>query len=230
MKTLYTTYLYQPILAVLVFIYNSVGFSDLGLSIIILTILVRIILFPIFYKSAKDQTLLQRLQPHIKKIQLDHKDNREVQAKALLSLYKEHKVNPFTGFALLLVQLPIFIVLFQIFTRELGIFDNHTFFGLINLTEPSWILALFAGGVQYYQGKLAGATKKQPDDSQSPISQSFTVYMPAIGAIVTVFILFNLPSALGLYWTVSNLFSLLQQWYINRKLDVSEGGGKVISK
>ena len=112
MKTLYTTYLYQPILAVLVFIYNSVGFSDLGLSIIILTILVRIILFPIFYKSAKDQTLLQRLQPHIKKIQLDHKDNREVQAKALLSLYKEHKVNPFTGFALLLVQLPIFIVLF----------------------------------------------------------------------------------------------------------------------
>ncbi|MEK7086984.1 MAG: YidC/Oxa1 family membrane protein insertase, partial [Patescibacteria group bacterium] len=95
MTNLFNAVFYQPILSVLIFIYNNLAFHDLGLAIIFLTILVRIVLFPLFYKGAKDQALIQRLQPHIKKIQLDHKVDKAKQAQELMALYKEHRFNPF---------------------------------------------------------------------------------------------------------------------------------------
>jgi YidC/Oxa1 family membrane protein insertase len=111
--------LYQPLLNILIFFYNTIAFGDLGISIIFLTILIRLILFPIFQKSVRNQTILQKIQPKIKKIQEDHKHDKEKQAKELLSLYREHKVNPFSGFLFLLIQLPILIILYQLFLRGL---------------------------------------------------------------------------------------------------------------
>ncbi len=77
MSDLFNIYLYQPILNVLIFLYQNFSFGDLGIAIIILTIIVRLVLFPVFYKGAKNQALMSALQPHVKKIQLDHKDNKE---------------------------------------------------------------------------------------------------------------------------------------------------------
>src|SRR3989344_4200053 len=102
MANLFNNFIYEPLLAVLVFIYQNIAFGDLGLSVILLTVFVRVVLFPVFWKSAKDQALMNRLQPHIKQIQLDHKDDREEQAKKLMALYKEHRLNPLSGFLLLL--------------------------------------------------------------------------------------------------------------------------------
>lgn len=211
MATIFNAVIYQPILWVLVFLYQNIAFRDLGLAIILLTILVRIILLPLFYKGAKDQTILQRLQPHIRKIQLDHKDDREKQAKAMMELYKTNRINPFSGFFLLLLQLPIFIALFEIFTQGIksATFGGTYFLGL-DLGAGSILLAVLAALLQYFQGRLAMPAGKDMETTQK--------IMVFVGPLVTVLVLGNLPAALSLYWSVSNLFSLGQQFYINEKL------------
>jgi len=218
MVYLFQTYIYTPILSVLVFIYQNTSFHDLGVAIIELTILVRIVLFPIFFKSAKDQALMQRIQPHIKEIQEKHKDNKEAQAKALLSLYKEHKLNPFSGFFLLLLQLPVFFALYQVFQNELsnGLFDNLVFLGLINLGETSVVIAIVAALFQFVQTKLMMAkTKKGEVNTMASMNKIMVVVGPAI----SFFILLNLPAALGFFWIISTLFSIGQQLYINKQFN-----------
>lgn len=218
MSALFHTYIYNPFLSLLISIYNTVALHDLGLAIILLTLLVRVVLFPIFYRGTKDQTLLQHLQPHIKKIQLDHKDDKELQAKKLMELYSKHKVNPFSGFLLLIVQLPIFIALFRIFTRELGssAFGSKMFLGFLDLGSKSIILVILAALAQYVQGKMS-APKVAPAGDKSPMA-SFGKNMVYIAPIITILVLMNLPSAIGLYWLTSTLFSLAQQAYINKKM------------
>ena len=221
MSTLFNTYLYQPILSVLVWIYHTIAFEDLGFAIILLTVLVRLVLFPVFHKGARDQALMQRLQPKIKKLQEEHKDNKEVQAKALMALYKDHKLNPFSGFLLLLVQLPIFIALFQIFTKELGsaLFDSHLLFGLINLETRNIWIAVLAAILQYAQGKLSlKPTVSSGGDAKEAAAVMTGKVMVWIGPLFTLGVLFRLPAALGVYWTMSTLFSVVQQMYINKRL------------
>lgn len=222
MGSLFNTYLYQPILSVLIFIYENLSFHDLGIAIIVLTIFVRVVLFPLFYKSAKDQSLMQRLQPKIKKIQEDHKHDKEKQTQALLALYKEHKFNPFSGVFLLLIQLPILIALYQVFLKELNqsVFTSPYFFGFVNLSQKSLIMAVLAALLQYYQAKMALAPNKEGEDKRQPNNPmaSMGKTMIYIGPVLTLLILSNLPSALGLYWSISTVFSLGQQVYINKKL------------
>lgn len=218
MGAFFHTFLYEPILSVLFFIYNNLAFGDFGIAIVILTIVVRVVLFPIFYKSAKDQALMQRIQPHIKKIQLDHKDDKERQAKELLALYKKHKLNPFSGIFLLLLQLPVFIILFQIFSKEIstGTFANTTLLGLIDLQTKGYILPIIAAAAQYIQGKLS-LPPKAASKNDNPLA-SMGKTMVIMGPLFTFFILFNLPSALSIYWIVSTVFSIFQQMYINKRL------------
>lgn len=216
MTQLFNNYIYEPMLSVLIFIHGNVALGDLGLAIIILTLLIRIVLFPIFWKSAKDQAIMARLQPHIKKIQLDHKDNREEQAKRLMALYREHRLNPLSGFFLLLLQLPILIAIYQIFLREIttDVFGNLSFLGILDLSERSLTLAVLAAVFQYLQSKLA-LPKSSPSQSQfAQVGRTMVV----IGPVITFVILLNFPAALGLYWTTSVLFSLGQQVIINKKL------------
>ncbi len=216
-SSLFHAYIYAPILWVLVFIYNHASFLDLGIAIVILTILVRIVLLPVFYKSAKDQAVMQKLQPKIKELQERHKSDKEAQAKALVDLYKEHKFNPFAGFIMLLIQLPIFLALFKIFSEELSnvAFASHTMLGLFDLSERSIVLALFAAVLQYIQGKLS--IPKQKVQDKSPMA-SMGNTMILIAPLITLVVLFNLPSALGIYWAVSALFSIIQQIYVNKRV------------
>lgn len=222
MGEIFNVVFYQPILSVLIFIYDKLTFHDLGLAIIILTILVRIIIFPLFYKSAKDQALMQRLQPHIKKIQSDHKNDKAKQAQELLALYRKHRFNPFSGIFILFLQLPIFIVLFKLFTKglETPTFDSLVFLDLINLGQRSLIITFIAAFLQYLQGRLS--IPKPAPVSQKSISSPLISSLGAmvyIGPIFTVIVLSGLPSALGLYWVISTLFSIGQQIYINRKAE-----------
>jgi len=220
MKELFFNVIQNPIFSVLQYIYNTIGVQDLGVSIIILTVLIRIVLLPVFYKGAKDQSLMQKLQPKIKEIQEKHKENKQEQARVLMELYKEHKVNPFSGFLLLLVQLPVFIALFQIFTNQaLGLaFDSHSFLGLINLGTKNLYLAAFAAILQYAQSKMM-LPKKQGNTGKGNPMESIGKTMVIVGPVFTIIILINLPAALGLYWLVSNAFSLAQQFYINKKMN-----------
>ncbi len=225
MATLFNTYIYQPILWLLVFIYQNLSFHDLGIAIVVLTVLIRLVLLPIFYKGAKDQTVIQKIQPHIKKIQLDHKDDKERQAKELMALYQKHRVNPFSSILFLILQLPIFIALFQIFTKEVGasVFGGHYFLGFLDLSTKNLILAAIAALLQYWQARIMINSKKSDGKEKGKdmgmANQKMMMYM---GPVLTLVVLFNLPAAIGLYWSVSNLFSIGQQFYINKKINIPD--------
>ncbi len=207
--------LYTPLLNSLIFLYNNVAFQDLGLAIILLTLIIRFILYPLFYKSFLNQTLMQKLQPKITQIQHEHKHDKEKQAQALMALYKEHKVNPFSSFLLLLIQLPILIALYHVFLNPPAEL-SHMFLGLIDLSETSIIIVGLAAVAQYIQGKLS-LPKTKPNE-EVPQATKIAQQMVYVGPAITLLILWRLPAAIGLYWLVSSLFSLLQQIYINRKI------------
>lgn len=229
MIQLFNTFLVQPMLNILILLYETAALKDLGVAIIFLTILIRLILFPIFQKSAKHARAMQVLQPKMKKIQEEHKKDRAKQAEAMMALYREHKISPFSPFLLMLVQLPVLIALYQVFQTALSPesltdlygFVPHpqsldfSFLGLINLTEKNIFIVGLAALAQYFQGKLS-LPKSQPDQKLSA-AEKMTRNMVFIGPLLTVFVLFRFPSALGLYWLTSSIFSLGQQWFANKQ-------------
>ncbi|PIR98595.1 MAG: hypothetical protein COT88_00630 [Candidatus Colwellbacteria bacterium CG10_big_fil_rev_8_21_14_0_10_41_28] len=238
MKEFFTLILYQPLFNALAWLYQHASFMDLGVAIILMTTLVRVVLFPLFHKTAKHQRVTQDLQPEIKKIQKKHKDDKEAQAKHIMELYNRHKVNPLTPIFVLLIQLPIIFSLYKIFINgfteesmvllypfiDLSGVPGHTFLGLVDLTSPNLVIAGFAAAFQYIQGKIS-LSKKGKNTNKEELSQAeklgkrMIFIMPGI----TLAILYNLPAAVGLYWTTTTLFSIFQQFVVNR----STSGPKV---
>lgn len=211
----------NPVSNLLLFIYNHLAFHDFGIAIILLTLAIRAALFPVFYKSFKNQTVLQRLQPAIKKIQHDHKDNKEKQAQALLELYKQNQVNPFVGIALFAVQLPVLITIYQVLLKSISsqLFSNPLFLGLINLQKSNIVMVGLACVAQYFQGRMSVSGSA----AENKTARIMALAMPAF----TLIILMKLPSAIALYWLATTLFSIGQQIIINRRLKTKDNGGNV---
>ena len=228
MSSIFHTFLFDPLFNALIIFYNLVG--DMGMAIILLTVAVRLVLYPLFYKSFKNQTIMNRLQPEIQKIQHDHKGDKEKQAQALMGLYRQHKVNPFSGFLLIFIQLPVLIALYRVFLSDFSpeslsnLYDfvakpevfNGIFLGLIDLKTKSILMVGLAAIAQYFQGKLS-LSKKDSQQEESPAAK-IGRQMIYIGPALTVMVLFSLPSAIGLYWFVGTIFSIIQQLIINKKL------------
>ena len=112
---IYNDLLYYPLFNLMVFFYNIVPGQDIGVAIILLTLLVRIVLYPINNKSIKSQKRLQEIQPKMKELQNKYKEDKQKQAKKLMELYQKHKVNPLSGCLPLLLQFPILIALYHVF-------------------------------------------------------------------------------------------------------------------
>lgn len=227
----FNTILYRPLLNILVLLYQYIPGHDFGLAVIVLTILTKLIFFPLGIKAIKSQKELSGLQPKIKEIQEKYKNNKEQQTKELMALYKKEKINPFSGCLPLLIQLPVLIALYRVFWRGLqpeqmaflynfvpnpGLI-NPTFLGIINLSQPNIIVAFIAGICQFLQTKLAlpkqNPGKKKDDSFAGHMQKQMQYFMP----IFMVIILFRLPSAIGLYWICSTLFTIVQQYVILRK-------------
>lgn len=227
---LFNIVLYQPLFNALVFLYQYLPGHDFGIAVILLTVLIRLVLYPSMAKSLRSQKILAELQPKIKKIQEEFKDNRERQAKETMALYQKEKINPLGGCLPLFVQLPILIALYRVFwkgfeTNELNNLysfiprpeqiDPH-FLGLINLAAPSLVLAVLAGISQFLQTRHQ--TKASPQSSGKGSADQFSNLMQKqmlyFFPVFTVFILWKLPAAIGLYWIATSVFSILQQYLI----------------
>lgn len=218
MTNFFNQYFYGPLMWLFYFIYKNLAFGDTGLAIIILTILVRIVLFPLFYRSIKDQAIIKKIQPQIKEIQAKHKNDKEKQAQELFKLYHDHKFNPLSSFFVFLVQLPVLLALFKIFTKGLtNGFDNLLFLGLINLRESSLILTILAALAQYWQARLTVPQAKKTAAGETATVMTSRL-MVVVGPVLTLIILKGLPSALALYWIISTLFSIGQHFWIDKKL------------
>jgi YidC/Oxa1 family membrane protein insertase len=218
-------------------IYNHTV-ADIGIAVIILTIVIRLVLLPIFYKSAKDQTIIQKITPRIKELQKIHKDDKEKQVSEIMKVYKEHKVNPFSGFLLLLIQLPILIALYRVFLKGFssdvlsGLYSFvavpqsiHTMFlGIIDLMSKNVWLVVLAGIFQYLQSKLLMNMAKNPisQGKETDIAQKISKNMMIMGPFLTIVILYSLPSVVALYWLTTSAFSVIQQMVINKKIIKNE--------
>ena len=233
MLALYHEILYRPILNLLVGLYD-VLFNDLGLAILALTVLVRGLLWPLTHKSLENQKAMLELQPKLKEIQREHKDNKEAQAKAMMALYAEHKISPFSSCLPLLLQLPLFIALYQVLSAGLKSENLNTLYaflpnpgtlstlslGFLDLSQRSIPMAVFAAVAQFFQAKMM--SRKDPpvhgeaskDEDMTAIMNKQMMYMmPAM----TLFIGWNLPAGLTLYWLLTNLAMILQQKLAFRK-------------
>jgi YidC/Oxa1 family membrane protein insertase len=235
MTYLWQTFIYRPILNALIFFYNTIAFHNFGLAVIYATIVLRFILYPLFHKAAKQQVAMQRIQPHIKKIQEQHKDDREKQAQALMALYKEHGVNPFASVLLLIVQIPAMLGLYWVVSSGLkpgnltGLYSfvtqpqaiNPVFLGIVNLAQPNIFLIILAAIAQYVQARLA--IYRDPNNT-APLSgpEKMARQMSFIAPLLTVFVFYGLPAAVGLYWLITSLFSIGQQVIVNRHFKKGE--------
>ena len=244
------TILYQPLFNALILLYQYLPGHDFGIAVIVLTALIRIILYPLMVKSIKSQKILAGLQPKIQEIQQKYKDDKGKQSREMMMLYQKEKINPFGGCLPLLIQLPILIALYRVFWQGLrpeemanlysfvpnpGAIDP-TFFGIINLAEASLGLAVLAGILQFFQTKMltlpAAVKTAKKKDQMSQFSGMMQKQMLYFFPIFTVFILWKLPSAIGLYWIITSLFSIGQQYLIfkphtpGEKPSASYGTGK----
>jgi len=235
MKQLYTSLIYQPLLNLLVFFYHYIPGNDIGVAIVALTIVVKIVLYPLSLQSIRSQKALQTLQPKLEELKQKHGDNKEALALATMQLYKSEKINPLSSCLPLLVQLPFFFALFQVFQKGLKNEDlnllypfmsrpdaiNPVSFGVIDLAGTSIVLAVLAGLSQFVQSKMLVHTPQPKvagakDESMTAIMNKQMLYMMPL---MTIFIGSRLPAGLSLYWLVSTLLTILQQWYMFRKKD-----------
>jgi YidC/Oxa1 family membrane protein insertase len=230
----------QPIFNLLIFIYNILPWPDIGMATIILTIIIRLILAPLFYKSTRQQLIINQLQPTIKKIQKEYKDNAEKLAKAQMELYSQHKVNPFGSCFISLIQLPIILAVYRVFLMGFSpeILQNNLysfvnlpqninplFLGIVDLNKPNIFLAIISAVLQYISTKLSlpsSSNSKTISDPSQKMANVFQKQMVFIGPAITFIILLGLPSNLGLYWSITTLFSITQQWFIKKNLKVEE--------
>ena len=229
--TFFNTVLYQPLLNILILLYIYLPFHDFGIAIILLTLIIKIMLFPISLSAARSQKIMNELQLKKKEIQNKYKDDKQKQTQALFEFYKKEKINPFSSLLPLLLQLPIFIALYQIFLKGVGedilksnlyAFVPHViaidlvFLGVVNLSQPNFLLAVLAGVVQFFQSKISfSMTKKTAGKKDfAQIMQAQIIY---ILPFITIFLLWHLGAMITLYWVVSSLFSCVEQYIINKK-------------
>ncbi len=230
----FATVFYQPLSNTLVFLLSVIPGANVGVAIILLTLIVRGALLPLSHKSSKSQVKMRSLAPHLEKIKETHKDNKQEQARKTMELYREHGINPLSGLVLVIVQLPIIFALYYVFFRGLPDLSGEHLYSFVHLPETidmmflgvllsskSIVFAVLAAITQYFQIKLsvppvalvAGAKPSFKDD----FARSFNMQMRYMLPLVVFGISYSISAAVALYWTTSNLFSIAYELYVARK-------------
>jgi YidC/Oxa1 family membrane protein insertase len=232
MVNFFHTILSQPLFNGLIALYQYVPGHDLGVAIILLTLIIKFILYPLAAKGIQSQKALNQLQPKMKEIQERLKNNKEEQAKAVMALYKTEKVNPFSGFLTLIIQLPILWALFRVFINgfseeKLSILYpfisnpgqiNTSFLGIVDLSKASIVLAILTGVAQFIQSKMTVPSQPKKNQTGAPqFSNMMQKQMLYFLPLFTVFILWRMPAAVALYWLTTTIFTIVQQYIILKK-------------
>lgn len=232
MYHLYQVIAYQPILNVLAFLYNNT--LDLGISIILLTILIKLFLWPLSRKAIKSQKEMQEIQPKLDALKKQYADNKEALGKATMDLYKEHKINPLSSCLPLLIQLPFLFAVFRVLRVGMSedLYLVYSFltkptnfqaisFGFMDLSKPNIYLAVLAGLAQFVQSKMMLAknnkinsgTAAAPEENMTAMMNKQMVY---IFPVMTIIFGFSLPGGLTLYWFMFTFFTIVQQYLVLR--------------
>jgi YidC/Oxa1 family membrane protein insertase len=232
MQTIWNTFIYEPIYNTLVFIAQNITFQDVGLAVVVLTILIRFILMPLSKKSIVSQYKMRLLQPKLDALKSKGL-SREEEAKEQFALYKTEGINPFSGCLYLIIQLPILFALYFSFMKGVdqpthlysflsteGL--KNTFLGIIDITKPFIPFAILAGITQAIQAFIM---PKPPETAgngfQAQFTKSLSMQTKYVLPIIIIFISAKLASAVALYWVITNIFSISQELYFRKSLKLN---------
>jgi YidC/Oxa1 family membrane protein insertase len=235
--------IYKPLYNGLVFLVGMIPSHDVGLAIVVLTIVVRFILFPLSKRAVQAQLAMKQIAPEVEDLKAKHKDNREEQSKAIFALYKARGIHPFAGFVLVLLQFPILIGLYWVFARgglpsvdasqlysfvHLPTTVNMEFLGFVNMSSHSIPLAILASATQYVYTRLSMGppSLKDPSPVESSLSgdlaKSFDLQARYILPLMIGAIAFSIVAAAPLYWTTSNLFMIVQEFLSGKRFNTAK--------
>ncbi len=233
--------LYRPFYNVFIGFIGTFPWIDAGIVVILFTLLVKLILFPLSQKSVRSQIEMKKIQPEIDAIKLKYQDKQE-QALKTMALYKEKGVSPFSGILLTLIQLPILIALYMVFYKNsLGQVNtnllysfvhapahiNTWFLGLFDITQKNTILAVVVALGQYLQIRYTmpamtptpkTADGKKDSSFQGELAKSMSMQMKYVMPVFMFFIARSFPSLVSLYLITSSIFAIGQEIYMRKKI------------
>lgn len=240
---LFNTIFYNPIYNGLIFIESYFTWMDLGIAVILITLIVKLILFPLTKSSIRTQMLIKEIEPKINALKIKYKNDKETQAREIMEIYKEKNINPFSSFFLILIQLPILFALYFVFLKsglpeinmdilydfvKTGAHINDVkFLGLIDITQKSLILALLAGITQFFQIRLTLPKTEIKNNKERTLKddmvRNMQMQMRYVMPVFIFFIAYGLLSAVALYWTTSNIFMIAQELYMRKTVKKDNG-------
>jgi YidC/Oxa1 family membrane protein insertase len=237
MIALWDSFVYEPLYNILVLLIGILPGASVGGAIIILTIIVKLALFPLTGKSIEAQRAMKELEPELKRIRDAHKDDRQKLSKKTMELYQERGVSPFSGCLPILIQMPIIIGLYWVFWKGLAVVNEEILYGfvqspgaldmhflLFDLAAKSIVLAVLAGFSQFIQTRLSLGAQTPPTPTtegkqpsfQEDFAKSMQMQMRYILPVMIGFIAYTTSGAVALYWTTSNILSIMQELLMQR--------------
>lgn len=237
-SNIWHTVFFDPVYNGLVFFIDVIPGGDVGLSIIAITIVVKFILLPLSIKAAKTQKVIKEIEPKLRKLQEENKDNKEALARATMDLYKESGINPFSSILLLFIQLPFVIALYLSVLSGGGVSlpdinENLLYFfvavpetvdmiflGFVDIAAKSLPLALLAGLTQFISTKLS-LPKLEPKASgetsmKADFARSMDLNMRYVLPIIITTVAYTLSASVALYFVVSNLVAIAQEFVLRK--------------
>ena len=209
----------QPMIWFLNFLYSLVG--NYGIAIILMTIVIKILLWPLAQKSYKSMERMRKIQPFMKQIQEKYKDDKQEMQREIMRLYKAYKVNPAAGCLPILIQLPVFIGLYQGLINAVEL-RHASFITYLPFTDKFWLADLSAADPYYITPLVMGATmfiqQKMTPAPGDPMQAKMMMFMP----LIFIFFFLNFPSGLVVYWLVNNVLSIGQQWLTKRATEKAQ--------
>ncbi|MFT5359838.1 MAG: YidC/Oxa1 family membrane protein insertase [Candidatus Paceibacteria bacterium] len=246
MKSLYNAILYKPLFNLLVILIAFIPGNNLGVAVIVLTLLIKFILSPFSYKALVSQVKNKKIQPLIDKIKKDHPDDKKLQSQKQLEIYQKMKVNPFSGCIPTIVQIVVVLALYSLLREGFAVDASLlypfvsspesfsvSFLGLTDVNTPSVVLAFVAGFFQYIQVWLSPAFKKDKkkeneDPTDGPVGpmdmmqKQMGIFVKFIMPGMVIFFGFMFPAALVLYWITNTVFTIGQELIIKGRLKAIE--------
>ncbi|AXH12974.1 membrane protein insertase, YidC/Oxa1 family [Halarcobacter bivalviorum] len=210
------TFIAKPMFTLLQFIQSYVG--NWGWTIVILTILIKLVLYPLSYKGMVSMNKLKELAPKMKEIQEKYKNDKQKQSMHMMELYKKHNANPMGGCLPLILQIPVFFAIYRVLLNAIELKGAEWIFWVHDLAEmdPYFVLPILMGASMWLQQKITPNTMQ--DEMQKKIFQMLPI-------IFTFFFLW-FPAGLTLYWFVNNVFTIAQQYYINQMFEKKRAAKK----
>lgn len=196
-----------PLYQLLMFLYSFVG--NYGYAIVLMTIIVRLVMFPLTYKGVVSMAKISKLAPQLKELKEKYGDDKEKMNAATMKLYRDNNANPLAGCLPLLLQIPIFIALYKAILTAVELYGSPFAFWLVDLSakDPYYVFPILMGGFMFVQQRLTPTNA-----TMDPIQRKVFLFLPLIFTVMFV----NFPSGLTLYYTVSNFLSVLQQIIVNK--------------